>query len=246
MELNISNISILVQDVVSNFNMLHIILVESELELIPEEIVNHYVIKKHARKRGKSPREMILDSSLHFRAMQNLEEFKRRGRPDIVFITLLSLLSSPLNKIGKLRVYVHTRNDEVIFINPKVRLPRHYNRFIGLFEKLLVEKEIRTDEGICLLKLLKMDIEELVKRIKAEKYILMDEKAEKNIQLLKEYFIKYKNIAILIGAFPHGDFRKRYDFAERLSIFDERLDTWSVATFISDFYYILNYTLGNK
>ncbi len=237
---NTSNILNHVLGVVSNFDMLHIILVESELELIPKEIRNHYVIRKHARKRGKKPEEMILDSSLHFRAMQNLEDFKRRGRPDIVYITLLSLLSSPLNKSGKLRVYVHTRNDEIIFINPKVRLPRHYNRFIGLFEKLLVEKEIRTDEGICLLKVLNMNVEELAKRIKAEKYILLDENASLGINFLKECFLKYKDVAILIGAFPHGDFKHDYKFADRVSIYKERLDTWSVASFVADLYYIMS------
>ncbi len=219
--------------------MLHIILVEAELELIPKEIRNHYIIRKHAKKRGKKPSEMILDSSLHFRAMYKIDDFKRRGRPDIVFLSLLGLLSSPLNKTGMLRVYVHTRNDEVIFINPKVRLPRNYNRFIGLFEKLFVEREIRTKEGICLLKLIEMNIYDLVKKIKAEKYILMDEKVDININKLIKEFKNHNDIAIMIGAFPHGDFRNDYEFADRISIHKERLDAWSVALFVTDLYYFV-------
>lgn len=53
-------------------------------------------------------------------------------RPDIVHQALLALMDSPLNKAGKLKVYIHTWNNVLIDINPKCRIPRTYTRFAGL------------------------------------------------------------------------------------------------------------------
>ena len=49
---------------------------------------------------------------------------------------LLMLLDSPLNKAGKLQVYIHTAKNVLIEINPQTRIPRVYNRFAGLMGKL--------------------------------------------------------------------------------------------------------------
>lgn len=53
-------------------------------------------------------------------------------RPDILHQELLALLDSPLNKAGKLRVYVHSASNVLIEVNPKCRIPRTYKRFAGL------------------------------------------------------------------------------------------------------------------
>lgn len=45
---------------------------------------------------------------------------------------LLTLLDSPLNKAGRLQVYVHTAKGVLIEINPHVRIPRTFKRFSGL------------------------------------------------------------------------------------------------------------------
>ena len=75
------------------------------------------------------------------------------SRPDIchqVLMTcidnkqsLLALLDSPLNKSGHMQVfilihssieqvYVHTKKNVLIEINPNIRIPRTYKRFAGL------------------------------------------------------------------------------------------------------------------
>lgn len=64
--------------------MLNVILADSELELIPKKLWNHPVIKKFVKKRKKDVRYTLLDSSYHHKAMKNLKENYRRGRPDIV------------------------------------------------------------------------------------------------------------------------------------------------------------------
>ena len=48
---------------------------------------------------------------------------------------LLTLLDSPLNKAGRLKVYVHTRKNVLIEINPRTRIPRTFKRYSGLMGK---------------------------------------------------------------------------------------------------------------
>jgi rRNA small subunit pseudouridine methyltransferase Nep1 len=45
---------------------------------------------------------------------------------------LLTLLDSPLNKAGRLQVFIHTTKGVLIEINPHVRIPRTFKRFSGL------------------------------------------------------------------------------------------------------------------
>ncbi len=45
---------------------------------------------------------------------------------------LLTLLDSPLNKAGKLQVYIHTSTNVLIEVNPRTRIPRTYKRFAPL------------------------------------------------------------------------------------------------------------------
>lgn len=45
---------------------------------------------------------------------------------------LLTILDSPLNKSGHLKVYIHTKNNILIDVNSKLRIPRTYKRFEGL------------------------------------------------------------------------------------------------------------------
>jgi len=205
--------------------MLHIILAESPLELIPKSILKHRIIKKYADKRKKKPEECLLDSNFHHIAMKKLKDFNRRGRPDIVYITLLYLLSSISNKEGKLRVYVHTLNDEVIFIKPETRLPRSYNRFVGIIEQVMLEGKTPNN----LLSKQDMAIKELISRINTDCIILMDEKGENNLEFLTSAFKKV-NPCIIIGAFPHGEFKKNYEFVDRrISLYKQALDTWAIA-----------------
>ena len=45
---------------------------------------------------------------------------------------LLTLLDSPLNKAGRLQVYIHTTKGVLIEVNPHIRIPRTFKRFSGL------------------------------------------------------------------------------------------------------------------
>jgi len=64
-------------------------------------------------------------------------------RPDITHQCLLTLLDSPLNKAGKLQVYIRTEGHQLIEVNPQTRIPRTYSRFAGLMVQLLHKLSIK-------------------------------------------------------------------------------------------------------
>ncbi|EKM53818.1 uncharacterized protein PHACADRAFT_148630 [Phanerochaete carnosa HHB-10118-sp] len=65
------------------------------------------------------------------------------ARPDISHQCLLTLLDSPLNKAGLLKVFIHTTQDLLIAVHPDVRIPRTYRRYSGLMVQLLQQGENR-------------------------------------------------------------------------------------------------------
>jgi len=78
------------------------------------------------------------------------------ARPDITHQCLLSLLDSPLNKAGKLQVYIHTQRNVLIEVHPQIRIPRTFKRFSGLMVQLLHKLSIRASDGpMQLLKVIK-------------------------------------------------------------------------------------------
>ncbi|KAA0151468.1 hypothetical protein FNF27_08204 [Cafeteria roenbergensis] len=73
-------------------------------------------------------------------------KFKRDpadSRPDIAHQLLLNLLDSPLNKAGRLQVFMKTKLNVLVQVNPQIRLPRTFKRFAGLMVQLLHKMKIR-------------------------------------------------------------------------------------------------------
>ncbi len=83
--------------------MLNLLLADAEIELIPREIFHHPSVKANAKRRGKPPAEILLDSTIHHSALRKLTEGERRGRPDLVHFYLLLALESIMNKRGLLK-----------------------------------------------------------------------------------------------------------------------------------------------
>ncbi len=217
--------------------MLHVVIAEAEVELVPASIARHPVIRKEAQRRRKRATQMLLDSSLHHAAMHSLSDSSRRGRPDIAHYTLLTLLESPLNKQGMLRCYLHTRNDEVVFINPETRLPRACQRFRGLMEKLFAERKIASGDTM-LLEMKDMSVAELVGSFDSEYIVLLSEEGQ-GIEAweLASKLVGKHNPCVIIGGFPSGGFRGDYSFVhERVAVFPSPLAAWSVAAEVVSHY----------
>jgi len=216
---------------------LKIIMAYSALETVPREIAGHPEVRKYAERRGKPPTKVILDKSYHYHAMSKLKEKERRGRPDIVFMFLAAVLSSPLNLRGLLEVYVHTRDDLVIFINPKMRPIRSYERFLGIMEQLFEHGRVPPDAEEPLMEIRNMNLKYLVKKvIGADGVILLDPQAPlASPRRLAELATEYP---VVVGGFPRGDYGlEAYELAKhRYYIFPTILDYWIVADRVIAFY----------
>jgi rRNA small subunit pseudouridine methyltransferase Nep1 len=206
--------------------MLHLLLLESAIELVPSRLTALKDVQSYAGKRGKKPDEVLLDQSYHGRVMTRLPNHEKRGRPDITFLTLLSVLETPLCKEGLLSVYIHLQDGRIIEVNPEVRLPRNYDRFIGLMEQLLVEGQV-PPRGEPLLTISRSNLEGLLDDLKGDDSvsILAEEEGEKiTFRRLKAMIPEDSSKPVIfgVGAFPHGDLTR-----ETLGLFDEavRLDT---------------------
>ncbi len=183
--------------------MLKLVFLETSLELIPPSIARHPAIVKDARRRKKKPTKMILDDSKHHAAMKDLDAREKRGRPDIIHQCLLLVLDSRASRF--VDIYVHTLDDTIIWINNETRLPRNYNRFIGLMEDLFEKKEIKAGDKV-LLKILDAELEDVLRDVEA--VVVLTERGERDEKFLREIVRSRDDLAICIGAFPHGDFEE--------------------------------------
>lgn len=183
-----------------------LLLLEASLETVPQEIASHPAVVKSARRRGKKPTEIVLDVSVHYHAMKGLPHFEKRGRPDIVHVSLLEALDSPLNKHNLLKVVVHTIGGHAIFIDPTTRLAKNYNRFIGLVEQLFQYGRIPPRGDTSLMYLRTVKLQRLIEDVGSEGLILLREVCNyKPMHEVVRQAIASK-LAVGIGAFPHGDF----------------------------------------
>lgn len=185
--------------------MLHLILTDSEIETIPKKISKEKSITWKARRRGRNPTELILDSNYDHSIMRKLSDSKRRGRPDIIHVCMLTALDSPLNREGLLKFYVHTRGNMIIKVSPETRIPRSYNRFIGLMEQLFLIGEVPPEEP--LMKLREGKLEDLIHEINPDKTITFTINGrESDRKSIFHKVNKEDNLCIIVGGFPHGDF----------------------------------------
>jgi len=199
--------------------MLTVVVADAALELVPEEIARHPAVVSHARNRRKKPTELLLDSSLHWRAMEKLNNKEQRGRPDIIHDLLKLSLDSQLNREGRLRIFIHTMGDRVIRVNPATRIPRSYSQFIGLIEELYSKGSIKA-EGEELLSIEEKPLAGLLKELNSPAIVFDAQGRPSSLRKLSERFSASRDACVVIGGFPHGDFRSGEALAglERISL----------------------------
>ena len=212
--------------------MLTMVFAESAVERIPEALWSHPSVVKHARRAGKKPGEMLLDRSYHHAAMVKLENAEKRGRPDIIHFSLLESLGTPLNKEGMLKIYVHTIDDHVMFFDPETRLPKNYNRFIGLIEQLYEKRKV-PKEGRTLIELEKKDFSSLMDKLNPTRVIALTRIGEpKTLREVAEGLSLEERPVAVIGGFPRGHFTEKTSGAvdELVSIDPDMLEASVVAS----------------
>ncbi|MFB5622994.1 MAG: ribosome biogenesis protein [Nitrosarchaeum sp.] len=184
--------------------MISLILAESALELVPFELQDHPSVLSHAQKLGKDSSEILLDNSWHFAAMKGMNNEIKRGRPDLVHFSILEATTIPLYLQNKIKIYVHTIDDKVIYIGENVHIPKSYHRFAGLIEKLFLEKTIQSNNNI-LLEIKEKSFPELINEIKPSKIIGFSTKGKLSSFEKISHEIS-NNTCIVIGGFQKGHF----------------------------------------
>jgi rRNA small subunit pseudouridine methyltransferase Nep1 len=136
-----------------------------------------------------------------------------------------------LNREGLLRTYIHTIEDNVIAIDPNVKLPRNYDRFIGLLEQLYEEKNVPPGEQ-PLLSIRKCTLSELIRESGVSPVVAFSTLGKP--ASVKDACVPISEAdvpAVLIGGFAHSHFSQSTTrLASHLFSTDrEPLDAWVIA-----------------
>jgi rRNA small subunit pseudouridine methyltransferase Nep1 len=206
-----------------------LVLAETALETVPEEIARHSAIKSDAARRGKEASEILLDRSLHHAAMLKLEAGESRGRPDIPYHVLLDVASSPLFRAGKLGLFVHTRGDLILRVSKGLRPPRSYDRFRNLMEQLLKEGRVGRDSDLITAE--KGSLRELIKDVKPTRVVGLSRLGKESTMEEAVRDAQGARACFLIGGFPSGHFSKETEEAlsAMVSVSPQGLDASLVA-----------------
>ncbi len=209
--------------------MLTLVLADAELEVVPPAIQGHPAVRTSAKKRGRSPATILLDSSLHHPALKKFPEGERRGRPDIAHLFVLLCLDSVLNAQGELRALIHTRNDDVIRIAPETRIPKNYPRFVGLMEDLFQKGAVPEDKPLLTLER-GVSLSKLLADFPAPKWVFQE--GGESVNLWQEFAKLNSDLVAVVGGFPHGDFRSPVaTLCDRIvSLHEEPLRAWTVTS----------------
>jgi rRNA small subunit pseudouridine methyltransferase Nep1 len=211
--------------------VLNLILAESALETVPKQLWHYSAVRKFAEKRGKNPAFLLLDRSYHHTAMKQLVQSEKRGRPDIVHFSLLEALGSPLSIEGLLQVYVHTIVNNTILVNKETRLPRNYNRFVGLMEQLFELKQIPPKDSPLLTLTENTSLSQLMEKIEPDYIVAFSRKGTpRTLEKTMHELAAKNNPVAIIGGFPHGTFSESIiKLADEVVAIDrEMLETWTV------------------
>ncbi len=202
-------------------------LADAELELVPVEAQGHPSVRSQAKKRGQSPASLLLDSSFHHPALRKVPEGERRGRPDITHLVLVTAMDSILNLEKRLRLIIHTRNNDVIQVAPETRVPKNYARFVGLMEDLFQKGEVPEEAPLFHLDRAEA-LKDLLAKLSGPRWGFAED--GELVDLGRAMAEVRGDLVAVVGGFPHGRFRSPVrEVCDRvLSIHAEPLKAWTV------------------
>jgi rRNA small subunit pseudouridine methyltransferase Nep1 len=208
--------------------MLHIILVDTALELIPAVLASKPAAMDNIKKFGNAGK--LLDSALHHTIMKELPHSEARGRPDILHHFLLDTLGSIANLSHQLKIYFHLPQ-HLFYVDSEMQCPRDYLRFKGLMTQLLTLGHIPPDPPYFI-----HSIDSSLKKWITNKFpkdrIWKLTKTGQTTSILEKFqSIPFdQDVAVLIGGFQKGYFSSEVEEIPGIpiSIYSEGLDSWVV------------------
>ena len=172
-----------------------------------------------------------MDQSYHHSAILRLgKPGIGRGRPDIVHFCLLLALGSPLNSDNQLTCFVHTRDDHVITIDPRVRLPRNTDRFTALVEQLY-QSSVVPSSGPPLMKLRRESLKDLLSKISSDSIVALTTLGlPKPMEAVAAGLREMKRPVLIVGGFPAGHFSDQTMklASGKFRIDRRKLEAWTV------------------
>ncbi|KAJ1721834.1 18S rRNA pseudouridine methyltransferase [Coemansia erecta] len=161
--------------------------------------------------KSKDAKYQLLNCDDHQGILAKMGKDISASRPDITHQCLLTLLDSPLNKTGRLQVYIHTTSDVLIEISPSVRIPRTFKRFSGLMVQLLHKMSIRSVNGHDkLLKVIKNPVSQYLPPDALKLTFSYDAPTVHMQTWMRRKLRPNQDIVVAIGALAHG----KDDFAD--------------------------------
>jgi rRNA small subunit pseudouridine methyltransferase Nep1 len=222
--------------------MLHLFLVDTALERIPAEFVQHKSVTQNLEKFGNAAR--LLDTTLHHSFMHDLPRSEARGRPDILHHFLLQALGSPANLAGKLKIYFHSP-DGLYSVRADMRCPRDIHRFKSLMVQLLELGHIPAEKPYLIERIAPTLQPWIMEHFEPSRIWKMSRSGTQTQfpTLCHEKAWHTNDVAVLIGGFQKGSFSPQISAlpGNLISLTTESLDSWVVVTrILSAFEYGLN------
>ncbi|EFP85760.1 18S rRNA pseudouridine methyltransferase [Puccinia graminis f. sp. tritici] len=168
--------------------------------------------KSKASSAKKQVKYTLLNCDDHQSILAKMGKDIAATRPDITHQCLLTLLDSPVNRAGRLQVYIHTAAGVLIEIHPTVRIPRTFKRFSGLMVQLLHQLSIKSTTGKeKLLKVIKNPISDHLP-LNSHKITLSFDAPPVKVSEYVTTIPSDKHLVVFVGAMAHG----ADDFADHL------------------------------
>lgn len=132
----------------------------------------------------------------------------------VLHVVLLNLQSSILNNEGRLRVFIHFRDNRILELARNVEIPLNFGEFEKFFESL--ESKKGTFEDI-------LDV------ISPDEVVVMSPSGKEDIEIFSNFDIE-DDVLVVVGGFTEGDLSANiYDKADYVvSLSKKLLKIWTV------------------
>lgn len=202
----------------------------------PENFLRHKAIQNDAAREGCPAEQLIVDIARHYPAIRELESSTRLkiGRPDLVHVSLLTMLHHPLMTVNPHRAYVQTIGDNWFSVPSDWRIPVNYIRFMGLMRQLFFSRRV-PDSKKPILELKKGNLGELIEieGLSGRKILLSSTGDLIAAEDLAANISKSGGI-LIVGGFQKGEPSKMaIDVADEVcSISPQELSSWTTISLL--------------
>ncbi|KAL8446699.1 hypothetical protein Emag_004647 [Eimeria magna] len=156
--------------------------------------------------KGRGGTLQLLEGLQHRQLLQREDRDVADVRPDIVHQCLLALQESPLNKAGRLCVFIRTRDGQLVEVHPQLKVPPTYDEFRKLMINLLHTRRIRAvEKNVTLLQITKND-SNLFLPVSCRKIALSAKGRNVDLEDFVRQFKGAENpVLFLVGAVAHSN-----------------------------------------